>query len=227
MADELGGLLRTLDPYYSRDVITLTAGASVEQALESLWPDYDRIILAPAGPDGISLVCMRQAMLSKILIDLREGTLVKRPCRFLEFGILAREAAWLRHLSGSGVAPRLIRSDSLSLTMTYCGEPVFQGNLPVDWREQAEGILFALRDARCSHNDIKCENLTVASGRLTLIDFGFATQIGACIPSDWPVGIGRQHRIDIHRFDDRKAIFEALLSAEEDRLDRSIIMPAG
>ena len=52
MADELGGLLRTLDPYYSRDVITLTAGASVEQALESLWPDYDRIILAPAGPNG-------------------------------------------------------------------------------------------------------------------------------------------------------------------------------
>ena len=219
-------VLASLDPYYPRDVFNVPPAVSdVAAQVERFWETYDRVMLVELRGADAAFICLRQAMISRVFVDVPEGTLVKRPHRFQEYGILAREVDWLRRLGGTGVCPRLIEADDAEIRMGYCGEPVFRGNLPADWREQAEELLAALRRGGCAHNDIKCENLTVADGRLTLIDFGFATEIGAPIPAAWPRGIGRQHRVDIHRFDDRKAIFEALQSAEEDRIDRSMVMP--
>ena len=120
--------------------------------------------------------------------------------------------------------PKLVSSTDNKLCLTYVGEPVRRYNLPPDWRTQAETILSALTSAACRHNDIKCDNLTVLDGRLYLLDFGWATAEGDPIPAEWPQGIGRQHRLGVHQFDDRHAILSALESAERDCVDRSVVM---
>ncbi|MCX5569498.1 phosphotransferase [Kaistia nematophila] len=163
---------------------------------------------------------------STIRIDLNRLEVHKKLARFIEHGIEEREIRWLTALESSGLVPRLIGHSPGLLRMNYVGEPVRRYNLPADWRDQAEAILAALASARCCHNDIKCDNLMVRDGRITLVDFGWATADGDPIPSHWPQGIGRQHRLGVHRFDDRHAIHAALASAERDEVDRSIILPA-
>ena len=168
---------------------------------------------------------LSQFAISQVNLNLNSGLVTKTVGRFSEFGILEREVSWLKRLAKSGIVPKLVSSTDTNLCLTYVGEPVRRHNLPPDWREQAETVLTALAEAACRHNDIKCDNLTVLDGRLYLLDFGWATVQGDPIPSEWPEGIGRQHRLGVHQFDDRHAIFSALESAERDRVDRSIIMP--
>ncbi|MCX5578212.1 phosphotransferase [Kaistia terrae] len=163
---------------------------------------------------------------STVRIDLNRFEVHKKLARFIEHGIEAREIHWLTTLAATGSVPRLLGNIPGLLRMEYVGEPTRHYNLPADWREQAERILAALASAGCCHNDIKCDNLMVRDGRLTLVDFGWATAKGDPIPPHWPQGIGRQHRLAIHRFDDRHAIYAALASAERDEVDRSIILPA-
>lgn len=162
---------------------------------------------------------------STVRIDLNHSEVHKKLGRFSEHGIEAREIHWLAAMAPSGLVPRLLGHTPGLLRMNYVGEPTRHYNLPKNWRDQAERILAALEAAGCCHNDIKCDNLMVRDGKLTLVDFGWATTKGAPIPSHWPQGIGRQHRLGIHRFDDRHAIHAALASAERDEVDRSIILP--
>jgi hypothetical protein len=173
---------------------------------------------------GLYHLSVDQPAISSVVIKLNAGTVRKTVSTFSEFGILEREVGWLTELQFTGVVPRLLSHTADTLTLNYRGEPVRQYNLPDDWRRQAANIISALSEHGCSHNDIKCDNLVVLDGTLSLIDFGWATRIGDDIPSNWPQGIGRQHRLDIHRFDDEKAIFEALLSAERNMIDKSIVM---
>lgn len=165
-----------------------------------------------------------QNAISSVLIRLDAGIVIKTVSTFSEFGILEREVGWLADLQPTGIVPRLLSHTESSLTLDYRGEPVRKHNLPADWHRQASAILAALSDHGCCHNDIKCDNLLVLDGKLSLIDFGWATRKGDAIPPYWPQGIGRQHRLDVHRFDDEKAIFEALASAERDTVDKSIVM---
>lgn len=165
-----------------------------------------------------------QPAISLVTIDLNAGQVRKRVGRYGEFGILDREQGWLARLRATGAVPELHGSSHDTIVTSYVGEPVRRHNLPADWRDQAERLLAALAEAGCAHNDIKCDNISVLDGRLYLLDFGWATPIGAGIPPDWPQGIGRQHRLGIHRFDDRHAIFSALASAERDEIDRSVVM---
>jgi hypothetical protein len=176
--------------------------------------------------DNSGLYCLRldQPAISSVIIKLNSGTVLKMVSTFSDFNILEREVGWLTRLQSTGIVPRLLSSTAETLTLDYRGEPVRKYNLPNDWRRQASDILAALHEYGCCHNDIKCDNLVVLDGKLSLIDFGWATSIGEDIPSNWPQGIGRQHRIDIHRFDDKKAIFEALHSAERNMIDKSIVM---
>lgn len=166
-----------------------------------------------------------QPAISRVTIDLNRLEVEKRVGRFAEFGILERERLWLERLAATGAVPQLRAAVPQGLILGYVGEPVRNYNLPPDWRDQAERLLAALASVNCAHNDIKCDNLAVLDGRLYLLDFGWATEIGAPIPADWPDGIGRQHRLGIHRFDDRHALLAALASAERNEVDRSIVMP--
>jgi hypothetical protein len=170
-------------------------------------------------------VLFTEQSISRITVDLDTGIVEKQVGRFSEFGILEREARWLDALAPYDIAPKLVSAAGDTLRLRYVGEPVRQHNLPADWRQQAERILDGLAAGGCAHNDIKCDNLTVLGGRLYLIDFGWSTEVGAPIPAEWPAGIGRQHRLGIHSFDDRIAIHAALESAERDEVDRSIVMP--
>lgn len=170
-------------------------------------------------------VLFTEQSISRIIVDLDTGIVEKQVGRFAEFGILEREARWLETLAPYAIAPPLFSVGGDTLRLGYVGEPVRKHNLPADWRTQAARILDGLAAGGCAHNDIKCDNLTVLDGRLFLIDFGWSTRIGAAIPAEWPAGIGRQHRLGLHRFDDRIAIHAALESAERDEVDRSIVMP--
>ena len=165
-----------------------------------------------------------QKAIAHVTIDLNRMVVEKIIARYREFGIYERELRWLKRLHGCGVTPEVIAHAPNVIVMSYVGEPVRRYNLPADWPQQANAIVRRLREIGCSHNDIKCDNLTVLDGRLHLVDFGWATEIGAPIPADWPTGIGRQHRLAIHRFDDQHAIHAALDSAARDEIDRSIVM---
>lgn len=168
-------------------------------------------------PNGGGIELVRYVDIGSIVrIDLNRR-LVRKDSDFYErvFGCVSRDAAWLLRL-GPSICPRVFEHRGQLLSMSYEGEPVSIYNLPLDWREQAQIILDALRAANCSHNDIKKGNLVVANGKLKIIDFGFATEIGAPIPSHWPEPLGEDHRLGIHRFDDRKAIFEAMYQLERE-----------
>lgn len=173
---------------------------------------------------GFYRISIDQKALSRISIHINHGTVIKTVSAFSEFNILEREVRWLIELKTTGIVPDLISYTSDTLTLEYRGEPVRQHNLPKDWRRQASNILSELGKHGCCHNDIKCDNLVVLNGKLSLIDFGWTTGIDEVIPNDWPLGIGRQHRIGIHKFDDKTAMFDALTSAEKNMIDRSIIM---
>jgi len=169
-------------------------------------------------------VCFNSHCISNIVIDLNSGIVLKAINSFNEHGIFLRELNWLSKLQSTGITPKLIRVDASTIITRYVGEPVSQDNLPANWEHQAEQILSALSDHQCSHNDIKCDNIMVLEGRLSLVDFGWSTQMNEPIPIEWPQGIGRQHRLGIHQFNDRHAIFEALRSAQNNCVDRSIKM---
>ena len=169
---------------------------------------------------------VNQISQGRIYVDLDEQIVSKNVTRFLRFGLVEREIHWLRKLGGTGFAPRLLGASGSVIDMQYVGEPLRHHNLPQNWQDQAEKILECLRRAGCSHNDIKCDNLAVHKGRLSVIDFGWATAIDAPIPADWPTGIGAQHRLGVHRFDDRTAIFAACRQAELDQIRPSRQMKA-
>jgi predicted Ser/Thr protein kinase len=157
----------------------------------------------------------------RVFIDLTRMNAIKKIENLSEFGILNREVYWLKELSNSESIPQLIDFGSGWIETAYVGEPLRCHNVPSDWKHQAEQILSDLHCAGCSHNDIKCDNITVFRGKMHLIDFGWATIKGQAIPECWPEGIGRQHRIRIHKFDDRVAIYSAIESAIFDRIDHS------
>ncbi len=221
MNAELEAFVDTLDPDTVAEICPCRAG---EEA--AFISDYDRAARLTDGSTGKThWVCFNTKCISRILIDLDTDVVTKSLGRFREFGLGGREVCWLEKLQGSGIVPELVSHDADTIRTRYVGEPANQRNLPSDWRTQAEEILTVLETHECANNDIKCDNLMVLAGKITLIDFGWATRRGDPIPPDWPEGIGRQHRIGIHEFDDRKAIFAALQSAEEGQVDRSIAMP--
>jgi hypothetical protein len=218
--DTVSAFLAALDPMAAREIKVLDAADAASRPYEAAYK-----IAVFKDDDGRQYrIYVDQPAISAVVIDLNSHHVVKKIRRFAECGILLREIAWLRALAGSGVVPALVAVEQSELKLRYVGEPVRQYNLPGSWSEQAEAILVALETVKCRHNDIKCDNLTVLDDRLYLIDFGWATGAGDTIPTTWPEGIGRQHRRDIHVFDDRHAIYAALRSAERNEVDRSILL---
>lgn len=196
------------------------------EAGEGFASDYHKVArLVDEETGGVHWVCFNTVCISRILIDLNTGIVTKSLGKFREFGLEGREVYWLERLRPSGIVPELIRHDADTICTRYVGEPASQRNLPQDWPAQAEWILSALAGFGCSHNDIKCDNLMVHDGAIKLIDFGWATRRGDPVPAEWPEGIGRQHRLAVHQFDDRRAIFAALQSAEDGEVESSIAMP--
>lgn len=220
----VAAFLANLDP--AAPVRTLRGGPATAEAFFDLCrrqPDTPWKLAVHRDPDTGAAIChfVDQVSHARIFIDLDAGRVDKLVHAHAIHGILQREAGWLRALDGSGRTPRLLDQGPDRLGMTYLGEPLRQHNLPADWRDQAQAILAALDRAGCCHNDIKCDNLVVRDGRLGLIDFGFSTRRRAPIPAEWPEPLGRQHRLAVHRFDDRHAIHAACAQAAAGRVDLS------
>src|SRR5665213_589112 len=220
LPDTVSAFLAAVDPAATLRIEVLDAMDSASLPPQEVY----KVAVFKAEDGRLYRIYVDQPATSTVVIDLNNHHVLKKFQRFAEFGVLAREVAWLRALAGSGVVPALRAAEQSELKLRYVGEPVRQYNLPGNWSEQAEAILAELEAVKCSHNDIKCDNLTILDGRLHLIDFGWATDVGDIIPTTWPKGIGRQHRRDIHCFDDRRAIYAALRSAERDEVDRSILL---
>jgi choline-phosphate cytidylyltransferase len=220
----LGAYLATLDPAAEQRVRELPDDPREVAIGEALsHPTADKVALWRDGATGVrhevefDLVCQ-----GTIVVDLNRLEVHKRVGPLERYGVFEREAGWLRKLHGCSYVPELISASDDVIVTRYVGEPVRNYNLPSDWREQAEDILYHLERKACQHNDIKCDNLMVFNGQLYLIDFGFATIAGEPVPSDWPESLGRQHRLGVHHFDDRVAIFAALESAKRDEVDHSV-----
>jgi hypothetical protein len=148
---------------------------------------------------------------SNVIIYRELNLVIKTPLKWVDI-VFNREIFWLKQFSDSAYFPHFISSDTnkKEIRMTYCGEPITNKNCPADWEKQANNILNELQRYRCSHNDIKTIEVLVHNGILKLVDFGWATYIGEPIPKDWPINLGIEHRLDVHKFDDRFALFESL-----------------
>jgi 2-polyprenyl-3-methyl-5-hydroxy-6-metoxy-1,4-benzoquinol methylase len=158
---------------------------------------------------------------SEILIHREAGTVVKRVTGWLEFGIFEREVAWLKRLQDLPFVPRLLNVDPAMkcIVTSYCGEPVTLENLPDDWELQARFILNRLERAGCRHNDIKPSEILVHNGELRLIDFGWATEVGAPRPADWPPALGLNYRVAKNHYSDAFAFMLSICHLLEGKLD--------
>lgn len=123
---------------------------------------------------------------------------------------LANEARWLHRVRGP--FPTVLRTVLMGteLLMSYCGDPVAPETLPDDWHSQGKQILRFLREANCSHNDIRPDNILVLDGNLYLADFEWATKIGDPIPPEWPKALGGKYKKGEHDFSDEYSLWKSL-----------------
>ena len=151
-----------------------------------------------------------QSHTARVYIDRTAGQVVKEVHRYTRLGVVQREASWLSRLGGYGCFPTLLGVQGNRIWMTYEGEPVAPESLPGDWQSQAGTLISILAFEGCAHNDIKPGDILVnADGQLRLIDFQWATEIGAPVPEEWPPGIGSGYRAP-HAFDDAFSLNKAL-----------------
>lgn len=127
--------------------------------------------------------------------------------------LLAREAEFLKLLRDSPHFPTVCEQQEGCIVLTYEGDLITKDNLPQDWRQQAEEILAALDAHHIVHRDIKQINLLVNSGRIVLIDFGWAILESEPYFS-CPQEIGEQIPPELIN-DNRTALYAAL-----EKLDR-------
>jgi len=145
----------------------------------------------------------------RIIID---GEVVKKVFKEKAFsrGCLGREIGWLVTMDKFDRVPSLIRIGPNYMEMQYMGEPITKETIPKNWEDQMKYILDGLKKYKCSHNDIKPEDILVKDEIINLVDFGWATKIGETIPKNWPLGIGREYKVGVHVFDDKHAFAKSM-----------------
>eukprot|EP00941_MAST-03F_sp_MAST-3F-sp1_P002906 g2906.t1 len=103
---------------------------------------------------------------------------------FDKYSLAARELCVLTLLKQFSWAPNVTNSTSLSITTAYAGEPLSPENIPEDYAEQFAQILEDMKSVGLQHNDIvypcsiseyKKNELLVLNGRISLVDYGWAT----------------------------------------------------
>ena len=137
---------------------------------------------------------MHQIGKSKTSTIVKKGdTIVKTVKRFFPgFDVFENEIMWLKKMAEFDRVPTIIDYDTSNRSMTtvYLGDILTKKTIPADWESQVEYILKKLKKYGCSHNDIKPRDIVVMEGKLSLVDFGWATIIGDPLPESFPRGLG-------------------------------------
>lgn len=126
---------------------------------------------------------------TSIVIVNRQAGLVTKTFsdpRYEAFGLVEREVRWLTKLLPFDRVPKLVNHSDEHIVMTYVGSRLSKKNLPEDWEIQVKHLAEGLKKHRCSHNDVKVDEMMVLDGKIHLIDFGWATEIGKPMPDTWP-----------------------------------------
>lgn len=144
---------------------------------------------------------------SSIRIDRKKKLVFKTPLKWKDI-VVDREVMWLKMFAGNNSSrfPHFVSVNNGIICMTYCGEPIDTGNCPDDWGVQITKIKRELDRFGCNHNDITADEIVVNSGKMMLVDFGWATRRSESIPESWPINLGITHRIGVHKFDDMYAL---------------------
>ena len=148
---------------------------------------------------------------SVITINDELKTVEKETVRYLEFDIVNNEVYWLKKLGDFDHTPNVINHNENKIILSYAGEALTSKNLPKDWKNQIEEILYKLKEINCSHNDIKPTDLLVLNGMIMLIDFQWAHKINKKIPGNWPKTIGGRYKHP-QKFDDSYSIYKSIKS---------------
>ena len=149
---------------------------------------------------------------SDIKINKRKNIVTKtiRP-EFLEYGLVEREAYWLRKLyAESDRFPEVVFAKGNVIQTRYIGDRLEGNNVPFDWFGQMSEILEVMSYIGVRHNDIKPHDILVRDDRLYLIDFGWATPLLEAIPESWPEGIGGIFRSPKDKPEDRLSFVKSV-----------------
>ena len=85
------------------------------------------------------------------------------------------EIMWLMKLHTT-YAPSLIYAKDLVIITQYHGEPVTKETAPPNFQEWMTAIIDNLHSKNCYHHDIQPNNILIKDERITLIDYGWATE---------------------------------------------------
>lgn len=141
---------------------------------------------------------------SAVYLDDTKGLIRKYPMKYLELGVLYREAYWTQQFYQMGYV------EGGCIVRANLGEPLTKNNCPVDTDVQVYQILLALAEKGCCHNDIKPDNILVnKKHQLKLIDFAWATWNGEDILDSWPKTIGSTFKCP-EGFDDEYSLRKSL-----------------
>jgi len=117
-------------------------------------------------------------------VRLENGVIVKTLKGFFGYNLIQREKCVLDRLKKFKWAPKLLSNTDSSMTMTYVGEKVNKENIPLDYDIQMNQILTDMESMGVKHNDMiyPCSaesynkhEVMVLNGRLSIVDFGWAT----------------------------------------------------
>jgi len=149
---------------------------------------------------------------SFVTISREKNVCAKQIIKGFEYYIFEREIKWLERLQDFDRTPDLIKIDDTYkiLLTSYCGEPLKKENMPYDWDVQVKYIYSKLQEYGCCHNDIKPGDLLINKGKIMLCDFGWATEVGEQIPTDWPKTLGLDYAFGRHNFNDLYSMMKSI-----------------
>lgn len=112
-------------------------------------------------------------------VVISDEYVIKTIRHFISYSVIEREIYMYKLFNTFNFnwCPKLISYDinNKTITVEYKGMPISNINMPYDWEEQLELILYDMKSLNVKHNDIRPPNLLVMNDKLYLIDFQWCT----------------------------------------------------
>jgi len=89
--------------------------------------------------------------------------------------IIKKEVDMLIRVRDIEGTPKIISHNSRSITMSYCGESLYnEFNLPIDWKQQITNIFNNLTNCGIFYPEFRLQNILVLNNRINFVDFGLS-----------------------------------------------------